>query len=146
MADIDYGSFKDGMHVTAYPVYYEDTDAAGVVYYANYLKFAERARTDALRAMGISQAALLAGDGLGFVVKRVTVDYKQSARLDDVITVQTRLRERKKVRMTMEQRILRKDTLLTDLVVDIAMIDHHFTLVRIPGDIADTLDKYLTVT
>jgi acyl-CoA thioester hydrolase len=70
-------------------VYYEDTDAGGVVYYANYLRYAERARTEALRDLGIPHAALVARYGLMFVVRRIKVDYLRPARLDESLTVVT---------------------------------------------------------
>ena len=72
-------------------VYYEDTDAGGVVYYANYLKFCERARTEWLRALGVSQQALIDEQGLAFVVRSVHADYLASARLDDALTIATRV-------------------------------------------------------
>lgn len=68
-------------------IYYEDTDAGGVVYYANYLKFLERCRTDWLRAIGYEQAALLKDPGVAFVVRNVSVDYLKPARLDDLVVV-----------------------------------------------------------
>src|SRR5499426_1774526 len=70
-------------------VYFEDTDAAGIVYYANYLKFAERARTDMLRDLGISHADMMKRDGLVLVVRRCEVDYLKPAKLDDLLTVET---------------------------------------------------------
>lgn len=72
-------------------VYYEDTDAAGVVYYANYLKFFERARTEWLRSVGISQQRLVENEGLLFVVRRTTVEYHAPARLDDTLSIVSRL-------------------------------------------------------
>ena len=73
-------------HIHSLPVrvYYEDTDAAGIVYYANYLKFAERARTEILRGLGIDQRPLMHEHGIGFVVRRVGVEYFVPARLDDL--------------------------------------------------------------
>jgi acyl-CoA thioester hydrolase len=70
-------------------VYYEDTDAGGIVYHANYLRFAERARTEALRAMGIPHAEMVEQFNLMFVVRRIEVDYQRAARLDDALTVVT---------------------------------------------------------
>ena len=70
-------------------VYYEDTDAGGIVFYANYLKFFERARTEWLRSLGVQQQALLDADNTAFVVKNVTLDYHAAARLDDQLTIQT---------------------------------------------------------
>ena len=72
---------------TKYRVYYEDTDAGGVVYYANYLKFFERARTDFLRALNISQNELLQSEKLIFVVRRCEIDYVSPAKLDDLVEV-----------------------------------------------------------
>ena len=86
-------------------VYYEDTDAGGVVYYANYLKFAERARTEWLRAVGLHQSELARDDGVLFMVRRCTMDFLASARLDDALRVQSHLKEMGKVRMTMQQSI-----------------------------------------
>ncbi len=122
-----------------YRVYYEDTDAGGIVYYANYLKFAERARTDALRELGFHQSHLREMQGLAFVVTRVEIDYHRPARLDDVITVQTLLRHVRKVRMSMQQRIYRETELLAELVVALAAIDATGRPFTIPEAIVDAL-------
>jgi acyl-CoA thioester hydrolase len=82
-------TLADGCHRYTLRVYYEDTDAGGVVYHASYLRYAERARTEALRDLGIPHAALVAGHGLMFVVRRIKVDYLRPARLDDSLTVVT---------------------------------------------------------
>jgi acyl-CoA thioester hydrolase len=79
----------DGTHRYAVRVYYEDTDAGGIVYHAGYLRYAERARTEALRDMGIPHAEMTQHFGLMFVVRRVEVDYLHPARLDDSLTVET---------------------------------------------------------
>ncbi|MFZ5465665.1 MAG: tol-pal system-associated acyl-CoA thioesterase [Pseudomonadota bacterium] len=84
-------------------VYYEDTDAGGVVFYANYLKFFERARTEMLRARGIHQQELLENEGLVFVVRRVHVEYRQSARLDDLLEISARPRLEGRARLVFEQ-------------------------------------------
>ncbi|MEO1751327.1 tol-pal system-associated acyl-CoA thioesterase [Thiofaba sp. EF100] len=84
-------------------VYYEDTDAGGVVFYANYLKFFERARTEMLRARGVSQQELLENKGLVFVVRRVHVEYRQSARLDDLLEISARPRLAGRARLVFEQ-------------------------------------------
>src|ERR1700722_11269286 len=77
----------DGRHCYAVRVYYEDTDAGGVAYHAAYLRFAERARTEALRDLGIPHSELLGQFSLMFMVRRIEVDYLRSARLDDSLTV-----------------------------------------------------------
>jgi acyl-CoA thioester hydrolase len=79
----------DGRHRYAIRVYYEDTDAGGVVYHANYLRFAERARTEALRDLGIPHAEMLERHGVMFMVRRLEVDYERGARLDDALTIET---------------------------------------------------------
>lgn len=79
----------EGRHHYTLRVYYEDTDAGGVIYHANYLRFAERARTEALRRLGIPHAMLVADYHLMFVVRRVKVDYLRPARVDDSLTVVT---------------------------------------------------------
>ncbi len=79
------------VHVFPLRVYYEDTDAAGIVYYANYLRFAERARTEMLRELGTEQSRLMHDQGIGFTVRRCEVDYLSPARLDDRLEVRTRL-------------------------------------------------------
>ncbi len=113
-------------------VYYEDTDAAGVVYYANYLKFAERARTEWLRQIGVSQQDMLEGDGLGFVVARVEVAYKKPARLDDLVWVETHLQHIGKVRMSMRQIIRVSDVVAAELEVEIALVNRQFAPARLP--------------
>jgi acyl-CoA thioester hydrolase len=74
-------------------VYYQDTDAGGIVYHANYLAFAERARSEALRAMGIPHAEMVKNHHVMFVVRRIILDYQRPARLDDQLTVETRILE-----------------------------------------------------
>ena len=82
------GRIEAGVHTMALRVYYEDTDASGIVYYANYLKFIERARTDLLRMVGITHSGTQASDGVAFTVRRCEIDYRAPARLDDEIEVQ----------------------------------------------------------
>ncbi|TLU61196.1 tol-pal system-associated acyl-CoA thioesterase [Thalassotalea litorea] len=104
-------------------VYYEDTDAGGIVYYANYLKFAERARTEWLRSLGISQSIFLE-QNLGFVVRRVEMDNKASAKLDDRLTISTTIKQLKKASLTFEQVIKNQDgTLLCQLNVLVASVN-----------------------
>ena len=139
-----HGSFENGEHHQQFTVYYEDTDAGGVVYHANYLKFAERARTDALRALNIHQLELRAKEGLIFVVSQCRIRFLSPAFLDDRITIRTRLLALGKVRMTMEQMIYRDDTLLTSLEVDVAMLDKDNKPTRIPEAIAKSMRESLT--
>ncbi len=104
-------------------IYWEDTDAGGVVYYANYLKFFERARTEWLRSLGIEQGALQAQDGVLFVVAEVNVRYLASARLDDLLTVDVQVVERGPASMVLAQQAWRGDTLLAQARVRVGCVD-----------------------
>ena len=84
-------------------VYYEDVDIGGVVYYANYLRYFERARTEWLRSLGVNQERLAAVEGIGFVVARAEVDFKIGARLDDLLSVTVKMTEQKKSYLWLEQ-------------------------------------------
>lgn len=104
-------------------VFYEDTDAGGIVYNANYLKFFERARTEWLRALGISQSSFLE-HSLGFVVRRVEMDNIAPARLDDLITVHTEIKQLKKASVMFSQTITHSNgTLLCRMEVNVACVD-----------------------
>jgi len=111
------------MHRIDLRVYYEDTDLAGIVYYANYLKFMERGRTEALRAAGIDQMRLRAGTGIVFVVRRVTLDYRAPARFDDLLTVETGVARLGGASVEMTQAVRRGTDLLCDGRVTVAAMD-----------------------
>ncbi|MDD5114327.1 MAG: tol-pal system-associated acyl-CoA thioesterase [Methylobacter sp.] len=113
------------MHSFSWPVrvYYEDTDAGGVVFYANYLKFFERARTEMLRAMGYEQDRLIAEQGIIFVVRSVQVDYLLPARFNELLQVTAKVSVAKKASLTFEQIITRDDAVLTSGVIRIACLD-----------------------
>jgi acyl-CoA thioester hydrolase len=106
-------------------VYWEDTDAGGIVYYANYLKFMERARTEWLRALGVEQEALKAEQGLMFVVVHADVSFRKPARYGDSLQVTCTLEERSRASLTFRQHILRGGTqeLLVEGLVRIACLD-----------------------
>jgi acyl-CoA thioester hydrolase len=91
-------------------VYYEDTDSGGVVYYANYLKFMERARSEWLRSLGFEQDRLIAEEGVIFAVRRVEVDYLAPARFNDVLQVSARLLEQKRASMTFLQEVKEEES------------------------------------
>ncbi len=103
-------------------VYWEDTDAGGVVYYANYLKFLERARSEWLRTLGIHQAELAAQDDVLFVVRRVQADYRKPARFDDALAVQSRITELGRASLTMAQQVWRGDEVLLAAQVKLACV------------------------
>jgi acyl-CoA thioester hydrolase len=104
-------------------VYYEDTDAAGVVYYANYLKFMERARTEWLSALGFDLAAIERQHGIVFVVHRVEVDFRAPAQLSDRLDVSMTLTELGRARMRADQDICRGNEILTQARVALACIN-----------------------
>ena len=95
-------------------IYYEDTDAGGVVYYANYLKFLERCRTEYLRSFGYEQANLLRDAGVAFVVRSVNLDYLKPARLDDLLTVSVAVEKTSRSQIFFCQHIRRKNPLAAD--------------------------------
>ena len=104
-------------------VYYEDTDAGGVVYYANYWRFCERARTEWLRTLGIDQQALMNDSGLAFVVRSVQGDYLKPARLDDALTITTRIDTVRRASLIFLQHVTREAELLFSARVTVAGVD-----------------------
>lgn len=104
-------------------VYWEDTDGGGVVYYANYLKFFERARTEWLRSLGVQQGALQAESGAIFVVAEANVRYLAPARLDDEVVVNVKVVERGQASLRIEQQAWRGDTLLAQGWVRVGCVD-----------------------
>lgn len=118
-------------------VFYEDTDAGGVVYYANYLKFAERARTELLRDYGIFQSAMAAAGGPVFAVRRVEADFIAPARLDDELEVRTWVTGLSGARIEMHQEIGRDDEDLVRLFVRIACVNDKGRASRIPKAVVD---------
>ena len=115
-------------------VYYEDTDLAGIVYYANYLRFIERARSEMVRAAGIDQVAMKA-QGLVFAVRRVEADYLSPARYDDELIVQTTLDRLKGASFDMPQTVFRGDTALFRARVSIVVLNANGRATRLPADI-----------
>ena len=95
------------MHIFTCRVYYEDTDLAGIVYYANYLKFIERARSEWVRTLGVDQVALKE-QGVVFAVRRVEADYISPAKFDDVLTIETEMVSKTAARLILDQRVLRE--------------------------------------
>jgi len=104
-------------------VYYEDTDAEGIVYYANYLKFAERARTEFLRAQNCLVEVKKGGDRCGFVARHVDVNYIRSAFLDDLLTVSCEIKELKNSSVEIYQAIKKGDELLCEVNITLVFIN-----------------------
>ena len=134
------GVFED--NIFAYPVriYYEDTDAGGIVYYVNYLKFAERARSEFLRSLGINQQKILAEQKVGFVVRSCHIDYLKSAVLDDSLVVTCQITELGGASVIIKQQIKRGEELLTEIetkLIFMSLITHRPT--RILKEISEKL-------
>ena len=117
------GEMKKNVFIFPIRVYYEDTDAGGIVYYANYLKFAERARTEFIRSLGINQQdELEKEDRCGFAVREVNIQYKRPAVLDDALVVTCEVLEAKGAGACVHQDIYRNDELLACLDVQLAYL------------------------
>lgn len=116
------GSFAEGVHYYPVRIYFEDTDAGGIVYHANYLRYMERARSDMLRLLGIDQrASIEAGEGV-YAVSRLEIEYKAPAKLDDDLLVISRMERVSGATVTIDQRVTRGDTLLANATVTVAFI------------------------
>ena len=124
-------------------VYYEDTDLAGIVYYANYLKFIERARSEWVQALGIDQMRLKAEYGVVFAVRRIEADYLQAAKFGDRLKVRTRVLELTGARVRLEQKVERDtETLFTANVTLIALTEGG-KATRLPAEFRLKLNKNL---
>lgn len=133
-------------------VYYEDTDAGGVVYHANYLKFAERGRTEFLRAAGFGNRTLEKSKGLIFVVRQMKVDYLKPGFLDDSLVMQSMIEEMKNTSFTMHQAVFREKTaengageaeLICDMHVVLVCVDtEKLQPARLPEDIKQAFITY----
>ena len=116
------GGFVGRTHRFALRVYFEDTDTAGIVYYANYLRFMERARSDMLRAVGIDQkAAMEQGEGV-YAVAELSIRYRGSARLDDDLVVVSEVRKVGAAACVIQQRVMRGEEILADATVTAAFV------------------------
>ena len=121
-------------------VYWEDTDAGGIVFYANYLKFFERARTEWLRGLGIGQQQLKESAGGMFVVAETSVRYLRPARLDDELIVTASLQQSGRASMTIGQQVLLKNTVLCEGIIRIGWVDAaSMQAIRIPRTIIESL-------
>ena len=120
-------------------VYYEDTDLAGIVYYANYFKYIERGRTEFLRGLGVDQMALKAETGVVFAVRHLEADYIKPAVMDDLLDVGTEVVDVQKARLVMKQQVRRKDELLFEAEVTLVCLNDRGRPSRIPAEISALL-------
>lgn len=132
-------------HLHPVRVYYEDTDAGGIVYHSCYLNFAERARTEMVRDLGISQQRLLQ-DGTAFAVRRAVVDFLRPARLDDLLTVETELRSIGGASLDLDQTIRRNDdgTELVRIEVRLGYITLSGRPTRLPAAMRDLFGTWIS--
>ncbi len=138
------GYFKGREHFYPVRVFYEDTDFSGVVYYANYLRFLERARSSFFRLAGIGHAELLERDPpLAFVIRKINLDYRMSARIDDALTVMTTYDTFKGARLMVTQKVYRSDDLLLTADSEAACIDLTGRPKRAPKEMIEKLTPYL---
>jgi acyl-CoA thioester hydrolase len=123
-------------------VYFEDTDVGGVVYYANYLRFLERARSEWLRSMGFDQSRMMQDSGLGFAVRSVAAEYLKPARLDDELRVTCRIKMLGRAQVIFEQSVERGGETLLTATVRLACMDlARGRAAAVPTDIYDQLAK-----
>jgi acyl-CoA thioester hydrolase len=139
------GYLERGLHRLPVRVYYEDTDFSGAVYHANYLKFCERGRSDCLRLLGIHHHEMHwhGTEGrMGFVVRRMVCDFLKPARIDDLLNVETRLRDLGGARMEVEQKVLRQGEVLFAAEVKVVLVDASGRPKRFPKAMAEALKTF----
>lgn len=133
------GHLADGAHVLPLRIYYEDTDAAGIVYYANWLRFLERGRTELLRLLGQEHSALRVERGVNWVVRRCTIDYLRPARLDETIEIVTSCGELRGASLDMIQQARREGEVLVRAALVVACMSASGRPVRLPSDVRTAL-------
>ncbi|HYD31449.1 MAG TPA: tol-pal system-associated acyl-CoA thioesterase [Azospirillaceae bacterium] len=140
------GHLDGKIHVFPIRVYYEDTDAGGIVYHANHVRFAERARTEMMRLLGVSHSGLLKDTGVAFGVRRLTIDYRASARLDDTLEVHSNISDIGGATLAMRQTIRRDGIELARLEVGLFFMSRDGRPVRMPAPLRATLAPYVART
>ena len=138
------GGFVGPEHHFALTVYFEDTDTAGVVYYANYLKFMERARSDMLRAVGVDQNEVLRSGGGAYYVAEVDIRYVRPARLGDDLLVVSSVGQVRAASVAIQQRVIRNNELLTDARVVAAFLDAQGRPQRQPREGVEKFNDIMT--
>ena len=123
-------------------VYYEDTDAGGIVYYANYLKYFERARTEALTSIGLSNLMIKDKFGAYIIVKSCNIKYKKSANLEDVLNIRSFVKSFTKTSFIMNQIITRDDKIITEAEVHLVFVNDKKKPIRVPEEIFNNFKPY----
>ena len=124
-------------------VYYEDTDAGGVVYYANYLKFMERARSDALKSLGFTNKLLIEENGTYIIVKSCKINYIKPALLEDDLEIKSNIKEITKTSFFMLQKVFKGNDQITEAEVHLVTIDKKGKPVKIPERLKEELEKLI---
>jgi len=143
------GWFDGGRHVYPVRVYYEDTDAAGIVYHANYLRFGERARTEMMRCLGAEHRRMMQSDGLAFAVRSANTEFHHPARLDDPLMVETSVEEVGGASMRLAQTVMSIDpekgtrVALVQISIRLACIDAALQPARLPKPVRAALQELI---
>jgi acyl-CoA thioester hydrolase len=146
-APVHAGWFEGLTHVLPVRVYYEDTDASGIVYHANYLRYCERGRSDFLRLAGVRHLIMLTGeDPIAWTLRRVSLEYHRPARIDELLHVRTQYVALTGARMTGRQKVMRDGDLLVEAEVEACVITLSGKPRRIPPDIRGKMTPFLSGT
>ena len=137
------GRVENGTHCLPIRIYFEDTDSGGIVYYANYLRFAERARTEMLRLVGINQTEMANRYGMTFAVRECTMDFRHPARLDDLVEVRSQIVELAAATVSAVQAVWRGTEELVRLNIRVACLRGDGRPTRIPAPLRQALESYL---
>ncbi len=136
------GRIVERRHILPIRVYFEDTDFSGVVYHASYLRFMERSRSDFMRLSGADHVDLFTGeDPVAFAVRRMTISYERSAAIDDILEVETFVKEMRGASMLLKQTVRRGETVLVTADVQVALVSRSGRARRIPADLRRILGE-----
>ena len=122
-------------------IYYEDTDVGGVVYYANYLKFLERARSEAIYSLGYTNSSILERFGVLLIVKSCNIEYKKPARFEDTLEIISEIKSFTKTSFLMKQSILRNNEIISDAEIHLVSVDKNGKPSKIPEDLKKKLEN-----
>jgi acyl-CoA thioester hydrolase len=144
MSEPTMGRFAGKTHILPVRVYYEDTDVSGIVYHANYLRYLERGRSEALRLAGVHHMVMMSGEEpVAWTIRRIEIDYARPAKLDDALEVHTRYRVLTGARMTGEQWVKRNGEDLVAAKIEAALITMSGRPRRIPDEVRAKIQPYL---
>jgi acyl-CoA thioester hydrolase len=130
-------------HTCEFRVYYEDTDAGGIMYHASFIRFCERGRTEFMRTLGMSCSELDGNDGIIFVIRHLEADYFKSARLDDLLRVESRIETLKNTSFVMKQSIFCQDSMLFSMTVTVVCVDKSGKPTRLPDKLREEFKPYI---